>query len=217
MTHISDNIAKVKATLKSGCELIAVSKRKPASDILTAYNTGQRDFGENYIQELIDKVDELPNDIRWHFIGHLQSNKVKYIAPFVYMIHAVDSAKLLKEINKQAIKNQRKISVLLQVHIAQEESKFGFTVEEIKGLIENGVLKEFEAIEFSGLMAMATNTNDTTQVSREFESVQNLQQHCLSYFPNFTTLSIGMSQDYHIAMQYGSTFVRLGTSIFGSR
>lgn len=217
MTYIAENIAKIKSTLRDGCELIAVSKRKPASDIVSAYNSGQRDFGENYIQELLDKVDELPNDIRWHFIGHLQSNKVKYIAPFVYMIHAVDSVKLLHEINKQALKNKRKISVLLQIHIAKEDSKFGFTIDELSELVESKSLNEFEAIEFSGLMAMATNTDDTSQISSEFESVQKLQKHCQSYFPNFNTLSIGMSQDYHIAMQYGSTYIRLGTSIFGSR
>jgi PLP dependent protein len=194
--------------------LVAVSKLKPASDIAKMYALGQRDFGENYVQELVEKQAQLPADIRWHFIGHLQSNKVKYIAPFVHLIHSVDSERLLKEIDKQAAKNNRTVHVLLQVHIAEEETKFGFDEVELMAFD----ITQFKNVHIIGLMGMATFTDDKEKVKREFEHLQKI-------FTNFTikknsaltTLSMGMSDDYALAISCGSNMVRIGSLLFGKR
>ncbi len=210
---VNENIQHFKSALPAHVTLVAVSKTKPASMLLEAYEAGQRDFGENYVQELVDKEAALPKDIRWHFIGHLQSNKVKYIAPFVYLIHGVDSLSLLKEINKQAQKNNRTIDCLLQLHIAQEETKFGFDVAEINTLLRSGELKSYPHIAVKGFMAMASNTGDAQKIRDEFKQVKQLQ----SQFPEYSILSFGMSGDYELAIAEGSTMVRIGSSIFGER
>lgn len=203
--------------------LVAVSKTKPVSDIQELYELGQRDFGENYVQELVDKQSQLPADIRWHYIGHLQSNKVKYIAPFVHLVHAVDSFKLLQEINKQAAKNNRVIDVLLQVHIAQEETKFGLDEKEVIELLEYYFAQEaqLQNVRICGLMGMATNTEDETQISAEFKRLEsifkNLQQSQFLFKSYFNTCSMGMSSDYQIAIEEGSTMVRIGSLLFGTR
>ena len=202
--------------------LVAVSKTKPASDILELYELGQRDFGENYVQELMEKAEQLPNDIRWHFIGHLQSNKVKYIAPFVHLIHGVDSEKLLKEINKQAAKLNQTIDVLLQIHIAKEETKFGLDEEELNILINtNGSeLHELKNVRICGLMGMASFSEDLDLVRREFEFLKNLfDKYANLQISNlkFQILSMGMSSDYQIAIEEGSTMVRIGSLLFGAR
>lgn len=195
--------------------LVAVSKTKPAEDIKTLYDIGQRDFGENYVQELVDKQSVLPIDIRWHFIGHLQSNKVKYIAPFVHLIHGVDSLKLLKEINKQAAKNNRIIDCLLQVHIATEETKFGMDEQELKDTIEQ--LSNFTNVRIRGLMGMASFTDDQEKVRSEFRSLHNIfKQSAMIHQPS-AILSMGMSGDYTIAIEEGSNMVRIGSLLFGAR
>ncbi len=202
------------------CTLVAVSKIKPVAAILELYNLGQRDFGENYVQELLDKAPQLPQDIRWHFIGHLQSNKVKYIAPFIHLIHGVDSAKLLREINKQGAKIGKKISVLLQVHIAQEETKFGFDAQELEALFNNPELREWTHVEIRGLMGMASFSDNTTQVQQEFESLRQLYLHYKSQdlpHTNMEILSMGMSGDYELAIEQGSNMVRIGSLLFGAR
>jgi PLP dependent protein len=194
--------------------LVAVSKLKPASDIEQFYELGQRDFGENYVQELVEKQALLPKDIHWHFIGHLQSNKVKYIAPFVHLIHSVDSEKLLKEIDKQAAKNNRTINVLLQVHIAEEETKFGFDEPELMALD----ISLFKNVAIKGLMGMATFTDDKEKVKREFEHLNNIYTNFASNKNiKLTTLSMGMSEDYKLAIQCGSNMVRIGSLLFGAR
>lgn len=205
-----------------GARLVAVSKVKPASDIQELYNAGQRIFGENYVQELVQKQPELPQDIEWHFIGHLQSNKVKYIAPFITMIHAVDSLRLLQEINKQAAKHNRIIQCLLQVHIAEEETKFGLDAAELELLIQQWqVQAETANVRIAGLMGMATNTDSEAQVQKEFRQLQELFTHIKSsYFSGqdyFRELSMGMSGDYQLALQAGSTLVRIGSLLFGAR
>ena len=210
---IKENLFAIKSQLPEQVTLIAVSKTKPASDIMEAYEAGQRDFGENYVQELNDKHAQLPNDIRWHFIGHLQSNKVKYIAPFVYLIHGVDSFKLLKEINKEALKNNRVIKCLLQLHIATEETKFGLDPEEAESLLKNGELNQLKGIEIAGFMAMASNTENKEQIRKEFNRVKTLAQK----FPELKFLSYGMSSDFQLAIKEGSNHVRIGSSIFGER
>ncbi len=202
--------------------LVAVSKTKPASDILELYELGQRDFGENYVQELVDKAEQLPKDIRWHFIGHLQSNKVKYIATFVHLIHGVDSEKLLKEINKQAAKLNRTIDVLLQMHIAQEETKFGLNAEELNTLINTNEseVHELKNVRICGLMGMASFSEDMNLVRNEFQSLKNIYDSCNSWqIPNvkLEILSMGMSGDYQVAVEEGSTMVRIGSLLFGSR
>jgi PLP dependent protein len=194
--------------------LVAVSKLKPASDIDRMYALGQRDFGENYVQELVEKQTQLPTDINWHFIGHLQSNKVKYIAPFVHLIHSVDSEKLLKEIDKQAAKNNRIIHVLLQVHIAEEETKFGFDEAELMALD----ISLFENVHIIGLMGMATFTDDKGKVRREFEHLQKIYTAFAAQKNiSLTTLSMGMSDDYALAIDCGSNMVRIGSLLFGRR
>src|SRR6218665_1149691 len=205
---ISQNLTVLKAELPAGVTLVAVSKTKPAALIEEAYAIGQRDFGENYVQELVDKQAQLPKDIRWHFIGHLQSNKVKYIAPFVSLIHGVDSLKLLKEINKQGAKCGRVIPCLLQVYIASEESKFGFDAAEIRELLASGELLTLHNIHISGLMGMASNTEQEGQVKAEFESLAGLFHELKkSPLPNLHMehLSCGMSSDYQLALAAGST------------
>jgi PLP dependent protein len=215
---------KIKDQLKPyKAKLVAVSKIKPASDIQALYNSGQRIFGENYVQELHEKQALLPADIQWHFIGHLQSNKVKYIAPFVTMVHAVDSLKLLEEINKQAAKNERTIQCLLQVHIAEEETKFGLSEKELEQLLEQW-RKQHETLQnirIVGLMGMATNTDNTEQVRNEFRQLKTLHTNIKACFfqdaDDFTELSVGMSGDYTIALEEGSTMVRIGSMLFGAR
>jgi PLP dependent protein len=201
--------------------LVAVSKIQPVEAILKLYESGQRDFGENYVQELVDKQAQLPKDIRWHFIGHLQSNKVKYIAPFVHLIHGVDSFKLLKEINKEAAKNNRTINVLLQVHIAQEETKFGLNEEELNLTIKEFENLKMENVRVCGLMGMASFSDDLQKVSREFRNLKMLFNKTADKFTihdsPFTTLSMGMSGDYKIAVEEGSTMVRIGSLLFGAR
>lgn len=196
--------------------LVAVSKTKPADDIKALYNLGQRDFGENYVQELTDKAEQLPTDIRWHFIGHLQSNKVKYIAPFVHLIHGVDSLKLLEEINKQALKNNRIIDCLLQVYIAKEETKFGLDEEELANVLTS----QLTNVRIGGLMGMASFTENMDTVRSEFRYLKTLfDKHTTftTHYSPFTTLSMGMSSDYKIAIEEGSNMVRIGSLLFGTR
>ena len=208
------NIEKYQALLaeiNSKATLVAVSKTKPVADIQALYDLGQRDFGENYVQELVDKEAVLPKDIRWHFIGHLQSNKVKAITPFVYLIHGVDSLSLLKEIDKQAGKNNRIINCLLQMHIAQEETKFGLDANELAQVVQDSM--SLKNIEIIGLMGMASFSNDEVLVRKEF----NILQSSFHNYPNFKTLSMGMSGDYKIAIEEGSNVVRIGSLLFGVR
>jgi pyridoxal phosphate enzyme (YggS family) len=217
---ITENLLKIKLKLPQNVALVAVSKTKPVSDILEAYDTGQRIFGENKIQEMVSKYDEMPKDIEWHIIGHIQRNKVKYMAPFVSLIHAVDSLRLLAEINKQALKNNRIIDCLFQVKIASEESKFGLSENEVLDLLTSEVIKTFQNIKIVGLMGMATFTNNQEQLQKEFEILKcvfdNLT-HLKSDNCNLKTLSMGMSDDYPIAIKNGSTMIRVGSSIFGKR
>lgn len=210
---ISENIKHITAQIPEQVTLVAVSKTKPNALLLEAYDAGQRDFGENYVQELVDKQEQLPKDIRWHFIGHLQSNKVKYIAPFVYLIHGVDSLSLLKEINKQAQKNNRVIDCLLQLYIAQEETKFGLDFKEASQLLLSDEFKELKYISVKGFMAMASHTDNVEQIKKEFASLKTFSLQ----FPDLNILSFGMSGDYKLAIQEGSTMIRVGSSIFGDR
>ncbi len=218
---IAEALNRIKSEISNQVTLIAVSKTKPVEDLQVAYDAGQRIFGENKVQELTDKFEVLPKDIEWHFIGHLQSNKVKYIAPFVSMIHAVDSLKLLKEINKQAKKNDRAISCLLQFHIAEEDSKFGLNLEEAQQILSSNEFVELQNISVVGLMGMATFTDDEDQVREEFRTLENyfhvVKSHFFKYNEAFEHLSMGMSGDYKIALEEGSTMIRLGSSIFGAR
>lgn len=214
---IKDNLLKLKSELPPHVSLVAVSKTKPNEAVMEAYEAGQRDFGENYVQELSDKYESLPKDIRWHFIGHLQSNKVKYIAPFVHLIHGVDSLKLLQEINKQGEKNKRIIPCLLQLYIAREETKFGLTFEECEDLLNSDLFKSFKSVQVRGFMAMASNTNDEAQVEKEFRSIKTFADKISGqYFP-VEILSFGMSGDYQLAVSCGSNMVRIGSIIFGER
>jgi pyridoxal phosphate enzyme (YggS family) len=197
--------------------LIAVSKTKPAEDILALYNLGHRDFGENYVQELVAKSAELPADVRWHYIGHLQTNKVKHIVPFVQLIHGVDSLKLLKEINKEADKAGRIINCLLQVHIAKEETKFGLDEKELESLMKEFVKGEMPNVKLNGLMGIASLTEDMEQVRKEFRYLRQLFERYRGIVPSFNTLSIGMSADYRVAVEEGSTMIRIGSRLFGER
>jgi pyridoxal phosphate enzyme (YggS family) len=200
---------------------VAVSKTKPIEDLQEAYNAGQRIFGENQVQELADKYEKLPKDIQWHLIGHLQTNKVKYIAPFISLIHSVDSIKLLQEINKQAQKNNRVIDCLLQIYIADEETKYGLGFDEVIELLESQEFTELENIRIVGLMGIATNSENQKQIKEEFYELNTLFKGIkISYFKNqdyFKELSMGMSADYKIAIEQGSTLVRIGSDIFGER
>ena len=209
---ISDTLLAFKNKIPTHVTLVAVTKTKSKSVIEEAYQAGQRDFGENYVQELVEKSEQLPKDIHWHFIGHLQSNKVKYIAPFVHLIHGVDSLSLLKEINKQAKKNNRIIKCLLQIYIAQEESKFGFDVTEVTQLLNSDELKSFENIEIIGVMGMASNTEDQNQIRAEFKSLKKIADQF-----QLGVISMGMSGDFAMAIEEGSTMVRVGSLLFGSR
>lgn len=217
---IKENLLKIKNSIPEQVTLVAVSKTKPNEAILEAYQAGQRVFGENKVQELTEKYESLPKDIEWHMIGHLQTNKVKYIAPFVSLIHGIDSLKLLKEVNKRAKQNNRIINCLLQIHIAEEDTKFGFDENEVKVLLACDEFKGLESIKIIGLMGMATFTDDESQIRREFKSLKSLfnQLKTLNTF-NFqlSTLSMGMSGDYKIAIEEGSTMVRVGSAIFGHR
>lgn len=217
---IKENLLAIKNTLPSGVTLVAVSKTKPNEAVMEAYEAGQRDFGENYVQELVDKHEALPKDIRWHFIGHLQSNKVKYIAPFVHLIHGVDSLKLLQEINKQALKNSKITDCLLQLYIAQEETKFGLSFNECSELLASQAFKELKNIKVKGFMAMASNTDNENQIRKEFESLKQFSDSLSASFAfNFEpgVLSFGMSSDYKIALDCGSNMLRIGSTIFGQR
>ena len=210
----------IEALKPVNATLVAVSKIRTANDILELYNLGQRDFGENYVQELVEKEQALPKDIRWHFIGHLQSNKVKYIAPFVHLVHGVDSFKLLKEINKQGAKNNRVINVLLQLHIAQEETKFGLDEAELNEIIKPNSTDQLKNINICGLMGMASFTDETEQIKKEFAYLKSIfYKHAQLQTANckLQTLSMGMSDDYKIAMEHGSTMVRIGSLLFGRR
>jgi hypothetical protein len=217
---IAENLSAVKESLGK-CHLVAVSKTKPNEDLMEAYNAGQRALGENKVQELTDKAEALPKDIEWHMIGHLQRNKVKYIAPFVHLIHSVDSVRLLKEINKQGKKIDRVIPVLLQIHIAEEESKYGLDEQELHELLSSEAFKEMNHVEVKGLMGMATFTDDTEKIRREFKSLKKLfDKTAVQYNDeklNLKELSMGMSGDYEIAIEEGSTMVRIGSKIFGER
>ncbi|MBX7206075.1 MAG: YggS family pyridoxal phosphate-dependent enzyme [Bacteroidia bacterium] len=221
MSSIHSNLTALREQLTSAVTLVAVSKTKPVSMIQEAYHYGQRDFGENKVQELCEKQPLLPADIRWHLIGHLQTNKVKYIAPFVHLIHSVDSIKLLSEINKQAAKNNRTINCLLQVYIASEETKFGLSEEELFQLLRSTEYATMKNVTVTGLMGMASNTTNTQQVHNEFKSLKKLFDEVkTSFFANqdtFKEISMGMSGDYLIAMEEGSTMIRVGSSLFGER
>ena len=218
---IKEEIAKITAELPKGVRLIAVSKFHPAEAVMEAYEAGQRLFGENKVQEMVAKQEVLPKDIEWHFIGHLQTNKVKYIAPFVAMIHSIDSLHLLTEVNRQAEKVGRVINVLLQIHIAHEETKFGMTFDECRALLNEGTWKQLNHVRICGLMGMATFTEDMGQVDREFAGLQaffeELKGNWFADDTAFKELSMGMTDDYPIAIRHGSTFVRIGTLIFGER
>lgn len=215
------NLAKVQEKIPTGVKLIAVSKTKPIESILALYEANQKVFGENKVQELVDKYEALPKDIEWHLIGHLQTNKVKYIAPFVACIHAVDSLKLLIEINKQAIKNNRVIDCLLQVFIAEEETKFGLSIEELQALLESKEFIEMQNVRIIGLMGMATNTSDEEKIREEFRTLENdfqiIKSHYFKFNEEFQELSMGMSGDFELAIAEGSTMVRVGSLIFGER
>ena len=214
---VSNTIIKIKSELPSHVTLVAVSKTKPNELINQAYLAGQIDFGENYVQELIDKHQELPKDIRWHFIGHLQTNKVKLIAPFVNLIHGVDSLKLLEEINKQAQKNNRIINCLLQIYIAQEDSKFGLSFEECKELLQSNSYLNLKNICVVGFMAMASNTDNNEQIKKEFLSLKKFHESMVTVQLPLNILSFGMSSDYQLAIECGSNMIRIGSSIFGDR
>jgi len=214
---IKENLLAVTNTIPNSVTLVAVSKTKPMSLIQEAYDEGQRIFGENRVQEMTEKWQKMPKDIKWHMIGHLQRNKVKYMAEYVSLAHGVDSPRLLAEINKQAEKHNRVISCLLQVHIAEEDTKFGFNEEELLELVSNEEFKTYKHIKIEGLMGMATFTDNMDQVRREFKSLKELYAKLKNNYTDFNTLSMGMSGDYKIAIEEGSTMVRIGSSIFGSR
>ena len=219
--NIKDNINNLRQGIPGACKLIAVSKTNPVEKIQEAYDAGQRIFGENRVQELTPKYEALPKDIEWHMIGHMQSNKVKYIAPFIHLIHSVDSVNLLEEINKQAIKTNRKLRCLLQVHIAEEESKFGFSEDEVVNLLQSETFKKFDRITIEGLMGMATFTENKDQVRKEFRGLKKffdkIKAGPLPANASLKELSMGMSGDYQIALEEGSTMVRIGSAIFGER
>ena len=212
---------EIKRTLPASVRLIAVSKFKPASDIQQLYDEGQRLFGENKAQEMKAKHEVLPKDIQWHFIGHLQTNKIKYIAPFVTMIHSIDSEPLLQEVDKQAVKNNRVIPCLLQFHIAKEDTKFGFSLGECETMLQGDVFKSLQHVKICGVMGMATFTENMDQVRREFQKLHNifntLKEKYFQNNPDFKEISMGMTDDYPIAIEEGSTMIRVGSAIFGPR
>jgi hypothetical protein len=218
---IASKITSLNASLPNDVTLVAVSKTKPIAAIVEAYEAGQRIFGENKAQELQEKYEALPKDIVWHFIGHLQTNKVKYIAPFVDLIHSIDSEKLLKEVDKEAKKNNRIIPCLLQFHIAEEETKFGFSFEEAKELLESANFLQYQNIQIVGVMGMASFTEDEELIRSEFQTLhdyfQVIKSHYFKFNADFKEISMGMSGDYQLAIEHGSTLIRLGSTIFGSR
>ncbi len=218
---IADEIIRITSELPVGCRLVAVSKYHPVEALREAYGVGQRIFGESHVQELQMKHGELPQDIEWHFIGHLQTNKVKYIAPYVSLIHAVDSGRLLREIDKQAAKVGRRISCLLQLHVAEEESKFGFAPDECMDYLAAGEWSKLQHVQIAGMMCMATNTDDEARIRRDFALARatfvDAQQRFFSSDSAFCELSMGMSHDYRIAIEEGATLVRIGSTIFGNR
>jgi pyridoxal phosphate enzyme (YggS family) len=218
---VVDNLNGIIANIPSHVSLVAISKTHPPEVVMEAYNAGQKVFGENKVQELLSKYEALPKDIQWHLVGHLQTNKVKYVAPFVSLIHSVDSAKLLKEINKEGGKNNRVIDCLLQVHIAEEDTKFGLSQEELHSILSNPAFTKYANVNIVGLMGMATFTDDMEQVRREFNGLASffadIKQKYFSNQPSFNTLSMGMSGDFKIAIEEGSTMIRVGSSIFGTR
>ena len=214
-------MAKIRATVPEGVTLVAVSKTKPISDVQEAYDAGHRVFGENYPQEMRDKHEALPKDIQWHFIGHLQTNKIKYIIPFVTLIHSIDTANLLEAVNKEARKHDRVVDCLLQFHIAQEETKFGFALDEAKQLLESELFKQMENVRICGVMGMATFTDDMEEVRKEFKHLKGIFDTLRNSFfadqPQFKEISMGMSEDYPIAIEEGATLIRVGSKIFGAR
>ena len=218
---IQEHLQQIKLSLPTHVSLVAVSKTKPVGNIMLAYEAGQRIFGENKVQEMTEKWEEMPKDIEWHMIGHVQTNKVKYMAPFVSLIHGVDSIKLLKEINKQAIKHNRIIRCLLQMHIAEEDTKYGMSTEELYDLLSSNIFESLKNVEVAGLMGMATFTDNETQIRKEFTLLKNTfdkicqKTESQNFKPEI--LSMGMSGDYKIAVDCGSTMVRIGSSIFGAR
>ena len=217
---IKSNLFNIKSSLASHVSLVAVSKTKPMSDLMEAYDAGQRIFGENKIQEMSEKWEQMPKDIKWHMIGHVQTNKVKYMAEYVSLIHGVDSLKLLQEINKQAAKHNRVIDCLLQMYIAEEESKFGLDEKELEAILQSDEFKSLQNIKITGLMGMATFTDNQTQIKKEFlklKTIFDIYQKSITNNQQLTTLSMGMSGDYKLAIECGSTMVRIGSSIFGNR
>ena len=218
---IKENLEKIKVTIPSGVTLVAVSKTKPVSDVQEAYDAGQRVFGENHALERLDKHEALPKDIQWHFIGHLQTNKIKYIIPFVTLIHSIDTANLLEAVNKEARKHDRIVDCLLQFHIAQEETKFGLDLSEARQLLESESFKQMENIRICGVMGMATFTDDEVEIRKEFkylkEIFDTLKKEYFTDQPQFKELSMGMSEDYPIVIEEGATLVRVGSKIFGPR
>ena len=213
---IADNLIEIKSNISDNVQLVAVSKTKPIKNINAAYETGQLHFGENKIQELVSKHDVLPKDIKWHMIGHLQSNKVKYIASFIHLIHSVDSMKLIKEINKQALKNDKIINILIQIDISNDGSKFGFSIDDINSIIYNNELSVFESVRINGFMGMASFTSDENLIRNQFTSLNKLfKKHRKALSLNI--LSMGMSADYKIAIECNSNLIRLGSTIFGER
>lgn len=218
---IRENLEKIRATVPEGVTLVAVSKTKPVSDVQEAYDAGQRVFGENHALEMRDKHEALPKDIQWHFIGHLQTNKIKYIIPFVTLIHSIDTANLLEAVNKEARKHDRVVDCLLQFHIAQEETKFGLALDEAKQLLESESFKQMENIRICGVMGMATFTDDEVEIRKEFKHLKaifdTLKKEYFADQPQFKEISMGMSDDYPIAIEEGATLVRVGSKIFGPR
>lgn len=217
---IAQNLHDIKSSIPDNVTLVAVSKTKPVSDLMEAYQAGQRIFGENKIQEMTEKWQQMPKDIEWHMIGHVQSNKVKYMVPYVKLIHGVDSLKLLKEVNRQAVRWRKNIHCLLQIHIAEEETKFGLDENELDALLNSDEFKEMSNIKIVGLMGMATFTDNQAQIKREFDHLKSIfdkYQQLETANLKLETLSMGMSGDYQIAIDCGSTMVRIGSSIFGTR
>jgi len=214
---IKERLLKLKSLLPKGVTLVAVSKTKPVTDLMQAYDAGQRIFGENKVQEMVEKHQQMPKDVQWHMIGHLQRNKVKYMAEFVDLIHGVDSLKLLTEINKQAKKHDRVINCLLQIKIASEDTKFGFNREDALALINSDEFQDLKHIHISGVMGMASFTNETKQVKTEFENLKNIFDTLKKNQPGMEIISMGMSGDYQLAISCGSTMIRVGSHIFGAR
>jgi hypothetical protein len=221
MGSVSENIKKIKSEIPQHITLVAITKTHPNEVIMEAYNSGHRIFGENKVQELVNKFEILPKDIEWHMVGHLQTNKVKYVAPFIQLIHSVDSLKLLSEINKQAAKHNRTINCLFQIHIAEEETKFGLSLFELTEILNSKEFKEFRNVRICGFMGMATFTENEDQVRKEFRNLANIFQKIKHEFfkqsQSFNTLSMGMSGDYNLAIEEGSTMIRVGSLIFGDR